>query len=130
MTTFKAIAALVLTTSAIHASPAYAASAVAGKWDIVAEAQGMQFKSTLTIAEAPGGYTVEIVDVPSDGGFPPMQGTISDVSVNGSEITFKRNITGDFALTLNYKLTATGDTLAGEASSDFGPSTVKGTRAK
>lgn len=129
MSRLARFAAAAFVSAAIYASPAYAAD-MAGKWDLVAEAQGMQFKSTMTVTENAGAYAVDIVDAPMEGGFGPMTGTITDIAVNGNELSFKRNITGDFALTLNYKLTLDGDTLKGEASSDFGPSTVTGTRAK
>lgn len=129
MSKFARFAATAFVAAAIHCSPAYAAG-VAGKWDIVAEAQGQQFKSTLTVTEAAGAYAVEVADVPTEGGFPPMASTTSDIVVNGNELSFKRNITGDFAFTLNYKLTVDGDTLKGEATSDFGPAPITGTRAK
>jgi len=129
MSRFTRFAATAFVAAAIYAAPAYAAG-VAGKWDIVAEAQGQQFKSTLTVTEAAGAYTVEVVDVPAEGGFPPMASTTSDIVVNGNELAFKRNITGDFAFTLNYKLTVDGDTMKGEANSDFGPAPITGTRAK
>jgi hypothetical protein len=129
MSKFTRFAAAALVTAAVYASPAYAAD-LAGKWDLVAEAQGQQFKATMTVTENAGAYAVEIVDAPMEGGFGPMTGTISDIAVNGNELSFKRNITGDFAFTLTYKLTVDGDALKGEAASDFGPSTVTGTRAK
>ena len=129
MSNFTRFAAAALAATVLVGSPAYAAD-VSGKWDLVADAQGMQFKSTMTVTENAGAYAIDIVDAPMEGGFGPMTGTISDIAVNGNELSFKRNITGDFAFTISYKLTVDGDTLKGEAGSDFGPSTVTGTRAK
>jgi hypothetical protein len=129
MSRFTRFAAAAIVATALYSTAAYAAG-VAGKWDLVAEAQGQQFKATMTVTENAGAYAVEIVDAPSEGGFGPLTGTITDVAVSGNELSFKRNITGDFAFTLNYKLTVDGDTLKGEAGSDFGPSTVTGTRTK
>ncbi|MBS1239610.1 MAG: hypothetical protein H6R45_316 [Proteobacteria bacterium] len=135
MTRFTRFAAVALAGAAFISTAAYAASEAAGKWDLVADVQGQQLKSTMTVAEAAGGYTVDIVDVApeggGDGGFGPMTSTISEVAVDGSVLTFKRHLSSDaFQVDLTYKLTATGDSLAGEASSDFGPTAITGTRAK
>lgn len=118
----------------VLASPAYAAG-VEGTWNLVAATQMGEFKSTMTVAENGGGYTVEIVDTPPEGGagggdFGPMESTISDVSVNGSELSFTRSLSGAFAMVLNYKLTTDGDSIKGEAGSDFGPTPITGTRAE
>ena len=134
MTRFVRFAAVALATSALYAAPSFAASAVDGKWNLVADTQMGQMKSTLTVAEAGGAATVEMVDVAPEGGdaggMGPMKSTISDVKLDGSVLTFKRHLASDqFNIDLTYKLTVTGDALAGEAASDFGPTPITGTRA-
>ena len=133
MTRFVRFAAVALTASALYASPSYAASDVAGKWNIVADAQGQQFKSTMTVADNGGGaYTVDVQpEAGADGGPPPMKSTVSEAKVEGEVLNFKQHIDSDqFKLDLTYKLTVAGNTLAGEANSDFGPTAITGTRAQ
>ncbi len=97
-------------------------------------------KSTMTVAEAGGAYTVDITDVPPEappgGGdgapaFGPMKSTISDVAVDGSVLTFKRHLASDqFNIDLTYKATVTGNTLTATAGSEYGDTPVTGTRAQ
>ena len=54
MTRFVRFAAVTLAASALYATPSFAASAVDGKWNLVADTQMGQMKSTLTVAEAGG----------------------------------------------------------------------------
>jgi hypothetical protein len=94
-------------------------------------------KSTMTVSESGGAYTVEIADAPPEGGgaaggppMGPMESSISDVAVDGSKITFKRSLKSDqFTIDLNYELTADGDSISGKAGSDFGDSAITGTRS-
>jgi hypothetical protein len=135
MSLFTRFVAAALVGSAFAATPAYA-SDVAGKWNIVAATQMGEFKATMTVAEADGAFTVAIEDIPPEGGaggggdLGAMESTISDVAVNGQELSFTRSLTGAFAMVLSYKLTVDGDTMTGEAGSDFGPTPITGTRAE
>jgi hypothetical protein len=131
---FKTIrfAALVAGAS-MMASPALAQSSpVLGTWATAIDLQGTKLESTWIVAEANGAYTVEIKDgampgAPADA--PPPPSTISDVVVDGAKLTFKRAITLEQGpINLAYTTTVTGDTLAGEIVSDFGPIAVTGTR--
>lgn len=116
------------------AAPALAAdSPVVGTWATVAETEMGNFEATMTVAEAGGGYTVEMVDAPMTGpdgsAAPAMASTISDVKVEGSKFAFKRTI--DFqgqGMVLSYEGAVDGDTLTASANSDFGAVPVKGTR--
>lgn len=136
MIRFKHFAGAAALFAAAYSMPALAQSSPAvGKWDIAASTQMGEFKSTMTVAEANGAYTVDIVDVPMEApaGAPAMgemTSTVSNVAVSGSELTFKRSLSGAMSMDLNYKLTVEGDTLKGEAGSDFGPTAITGTRAK
>lgn len=132
MTRFVRFAAVALAGAALYAAPSLAAEGAAGKWNIVADAQGQEFKSNMTVTEAGGAYTVDVQPDPSggDGGLGPMKSTVSDVKVEGAVLSFKQHLASDaFNIDLTYKLTVSGDTLAGEANSDFGPTAIKGTRA-
>ena len=133
-TAFAALAAAAATV----AVPAFAASPVVGTWDTAVQVQDNTIKSTVTIAEAGGGYTVDIKDGPMPGapGGPegaaaaPMPSQISDIAVNGSTVTFKRHLTTpQGAMDLGYTLTADGTKLSGMVKSDFGDIPVTGTRA-
>lgn len=136
MNRFKHFAGSIALLTAAFSVPALAQSSPAvGKWDIVAGTPMGEFKSTMTVAEANGAYTVDIVDVPMEApaGAPAMgdmTSTVSNVAVSGSDLTFKRSLSGAMSMDLNYKLTVDGDTLKGEAGSDFGPTAITGTRAK
>ena len=129
-------AGIAIACAALIAAPAAAQSSPAvGKWDIVAATQMGELKSTMTVTEANGAYSVDVVDAPMDApaGAPAMgemTSTISDVAVNGPELTFTRSLSGAMAMKLSYKLTVEGDTLKGEAGSDFGPTAITGTRAQ
>ena len=131
MTRFVRFATVALAGAALYATPSLAADAAIGKWDIVADAQGQQFKSAMTVADAGGGaYTVD-VEPQGESPMGPMKSTVSDVKVESGVVTFKQHLASDqFNMDLTYKLTVAGDTLSGEASSDFGPTPITGTRAK
>jgi hypothetical protein len=132
---FKTIrfAALVAAAS-LMAVPAYAQSSPAiGAWDTEAVTDFGTFKAELTIAQSGGGYTVAMVDAPQTGPdgqpAPTPASTISDVSVNGANFSFKRTI--DFqgqAIVLTYTGTVDGNAMTATANSDFGAIPVKGTR--
>ena len=132
-TTFAALAAAAATV----AVPAFAASPVVGTWDTAVQVQDNTIKSSVTIAEAGGGYTVDIKDGPMPGspggaGTPAaaMPSQISDIAVNGSTVTFTRHLTTpQGAMDLGYTLTADGTKLSGTVKSEFGDVPVTGTRA-
>ncbi|HSG33093.1 MAG TPA: hypothetical protein VLA37_01055 [Sphingomonadaceae bacterium] len=130
------ISAIALAGAALYASPAYA-SDVVGTWNLTAATQMGEFKSSLTVSETDGGYTVEMEDVPPEGGGaaggPPMEfdSSISDVAVEGNKLTFKRALSNpQFSMVLSYTLDAAGDAISGSANSDFGPTPITGTRAE
>lgn len=134
MSIYKRLGAVAVAGVVLFSGPAFAADAL-GTWNIVADTQMGQFQSTLTVAERDGGYVVEIADVPMEASagapaMPPMDSTISDVDVSGSQLNFKRSFTGAFAMALTYRLVVEGDTLKGEAASDFGPTAISGTRVQ
>lgn len=137
MTGFARIAAAAFAGAALFCTPAMAhASDVLGKWDLVADTQMGQMKSTMTVSEGDGGYQVVIEDAPMEGapaGGPEMQmeSSISDVVVEGSEFSFTRQLKSpQFTMDLAYSGSVEGDSLSGKAGSDFGDSTISGTRAK
>jgi hypothetical protein len=136
MPRFKSFAAVALVASALYSAPVTAQdSAIVGTWDLVAATQMGEMKSTMTVAEANGAYTVEIADAPPEvgaGGGPEMEfeSSISDIAVDGNAITFKRSLTNpQFSVDLSYELTADGDAVSGKAGSDFGDSAITGARA-
>lgn len=120
--------------AAFIAAPALAEdSPVLGSWDTAVESQMGKFEATMTVAEANDGYTVEIVDKPGKDAppGPPPESEISDVVVDGNNLTFKRKLMmgpGQEFL-LNYSATVEGDSLSGEAGSDFGAMKLTGTRS-
>jgi hypothetical protein len=60
---------------------------------------------------------------------PPPKSTISNVAVDGSTLTFDRELVmGDMTIKLSYKVTADGTTLTGQTHSDFGDIPITGTR--
>ena len=126
----KTVFAAVVASAAVMAAPAYAQSSpVLGSWDTEAVTDFGTFKATLTVTEANGAYAIEMKDVPGEGAPPPAASTISDVTVNGANFSFKRTI--DFQgqpIVLNYTGTVDGNALTATANSDFGSIPVKGTR--
>ena len=132
----KSVFAMLAAGAALVGSPALAASPVVGTWDTAIQVQDNTIKSTVTVAEAAGGYTVAIKDGPMPGapggdGAPaaPMPSQITDVAVNGSTVTFKRHLTTpQGAMDLGYTLTADGTKLSGTVKSDFGDIPVTGAK--
>ena len=54
-----------------------------------------------------------------------------EVKVDGEVLSFKQHLDSDqFKIDLTYTLTVSGNTLTGEANSDFGPTPITGTRAQ
>ena len=116
------------------AAPAFAASPVVGTWATEAKSDFGTFKSTWTVAEAGGGYTVNVADAPMEGGpgagGPPPTSTISDVNVDGNTLTFKRALViGDMTINLSYTVTVDGNAMTGMTHSDFGDIPITGSRS-
>ncbi|MEO6040423.1 MAG: hypothetical protein ABIP41_00815 [Croceibacterium sp.] len=116
------------------AVPALAASPVVGSWATEISVQDLKIAAVLTVAEAAGGYSVDIKDAPMPGapGGPEAQAMpskISDVAVDGAKLTFKRHLTTPQGeMDLAYALTAEGDTLSGQIDSSFGAIPLTGKR--
>ena len=130
---FKTIRfAAVAAAASLLAAPALAlaqSSPVVGVWNTEAVTDFGTFKAVMTVAEAGGAHTIEIQDVPQEGGPPPMASTISDVMVEGPKFAFKRKLAspqGEFVLT--YTGTVEGNALTADVGSDFGPLKMTGTR--
>ena len=126
---FAALAAA----ASLIAAPALAAdSPVLGTWATAVDVQGQKVTAEMTVAQAGDAYTVTIKDGPFPGApadAPAMPSSISDVTVDGAKLTFKRKLTtpqGEMNLT--YTATMNGDALTGEVNSDFGPIAMTGTR--
>jgi hypothetical protein len=127
-------AALAAAGALFAGTPAFAAdSAVAGTWATEAKSDFGTFKSTWTVADNNGTYTVDVKDAPMEGapggdGAPPKS-TISNVKVDGATLTFDRELVmGDMTIKLAYKVTADGNALTGQTHSDFGDIPITGTR--
>ena len=120
--------------ASLFAAPALAAdSPVVGVWNTEAVTDFGTFKSTMTVAEANGTYTVDIKDVPVEGAppAPPSPpGAITDVVVDGANISFKRKLTTPQGeLQMSYTGTVEGDKLTAEVDTgQFGKIPVTGTR--
>ena len=132
---FKTIRLATLAAAAsLIAAPALAADSPAvGTWNTEAVTDFGTFKATMTIAEADGGYTIDIKDVPLEGAppTPPSPpGAITDVVVDGAKFSFKRKLTtpqGEIMMT--YTGTVDGDKMTAEADiGEFGKIPVTGTR--
>jgi len=127
---FAVLAAL----ASLMAAPALAAgSPTVGTWNTEAVTDFGTFKATMTIAEADGGYTIDIKDVPLEGAppAPPSPpGAITDVVVEGSTFSFKRKLTTPQGeLTMTYTGNVDGDKMTAEADiGEFGKIPVTGTR--
>ncbi|MCL6251471.1 hypothetical protein M3P36_10515 [Altererythrobacter sp. KTW20L] len=80
--------------ASLVAMPALAQdSPVVGVWNTQAVTDFGTFASTVTVIEDEGGYLVTIEDAPAEG-MPPMEGSVSDVVVEGASFSFKRNLAG------------------------------------
>jgi hypothetical protein len=132
------VAALAAAGAMFAATPAFAAdSPVAGTWATEAKSDFGTFKSTWTVADNNGTYTVDVKDAPPEGGAgggdgappPPSKSTISNVAVDGNTLTFDRELVmGDMTIKLSYKVTADGNALTGTTHSDFGDIPITGTK--
>jgi hypothetical protein len=126
--------AIFAASASLIAAPALAADSPAiGTWNTEAVTDFGTFKATMTIAEADGGYTIDIKDVPLEGAppAPPSPpGAISDVVVDGAKFSFKRKLTTPQGeLTMTYTGTVDGDKMTAEADiGEFGKIPVTGTR--
>jgi len=106
-------------------------SPVVGKWATAVESDFGKFEAIMTVAQEGGAYSVDIQDVQPEGGQGPgpMPSKISDVVVDGSKFSFKRQLTTPQGeMSLNYTGSVEGDTLNGEVGSDFGSMKLAGTR--
>jgi hypothetical protein len=131
-------AALAAAGAMFAATPAFAAdSALAGTWATEAKSDFGTFKSTWTVADSNGTYTVDVKDAPPEGGAgggdgappAPSKSTISNVAVSGNTLTFDRELVmGDMTIKLSYKVTADGNALTGMTHSDFGDIPITGTK--
>lgn len=133
-------AALAAAGALFAATPAFAAdSPVAGTWATEAKSDFGTFKSTWTVANTNGTYTVDVKDAPpeagaggggGDGAPPaPSKSTISDVKVDGNKLTFKRELVmGDMTIDLNYDVTVDGSSMTGTTHSSFGDIPITGTK--
>jgi len=127
-----ALAVLAAGFSMMAAPVAAQGSPVLGTWATKVDVQGTMIESTMTVAQAGGGYSVEIKDGPMPGApadAPAMPSTISDVQVDGAKLAFKRKLTTPQGeMNLAYAGTATGNQFTGEIQSDFGAIPITGTR--
>jgi hypothetical protein len=118
--------------AALVSAPAFAASAVVGTWDTSISVQETKISAEVTVAEANGGYTVDIKDGAMPGAPPEaaaMPSKISEVAIEGDTLKFKRHLTTPQGeMDLAYSLTATGNNLTGTINSQFGDIPVTGTR--
>jgi len=125
-------AALVAGASLMSVPALAAGSPAVGTWATAVDVQGTKIESTLTIAEAGGGYSVDIKDGPMPGApadAPPMQSTISDVKVDGANFSFKRVIQfGDMPMELAYAGSVDGNNLTAQVNSPMGAIPLTGTR--
>ena len=132
MTRFRLFAAAAVAGSLAFAAPALAEdSPVLGTWATEAKTDFGTFKSNWTVAQADGAYTVEVVDAPMEGGpgGPPPESTISNVKVEANTLSFTRSLKMEQGpMDLKYTVTVDGATMTGQASSDFGPIPITGTR--
>lgn len=112
--------------------PALAQSSpVVGQWATAVESDFGKFEAVMTVAQEGSAYTVDIQDVQPEGaqGPGPTPGKISDVVIDGSKFSFKRQLTTPQGeMSLNYTGSVEGGTLNGEVGSDFGSMKLAGTR--
>lgn len=135
---FTALALGISLGASLIAAPATAQdSPVVGTWNTEAVTDFGTFAATMIVSEAEDGYAVEIIDqapeggAPAGGAAPAMESTISDVSVDGSEFSFKRSMTTpQGAMEISYTGNVEGDSMTASANTDFGAIPVTGTRAE
>src|SRR5690606_41326247 len=105
--------------------PALAQSSpVVGKWATAVESDFGKFEAVMTVAQEGSAYTVDIQDVQPESaqGPGPMPGKTSDVVIDGSKFSLKRQLTTPQGeLSLNYAGSVDGETLDRWVASDVGP---------
>ncbi|HSG56793.1 MAG TPA: hypothetical protein VLA45_15200 [Paracoccaceae bacterium] len=100
-----------------------------GVWNTQAVTDFGTFASTVTVIEDEGGYLVTSKDAAAEG-MPPMQGSVSDVVVDGPAFSFKRSLTlpqGPMELACSGSVE--GDSMTATVASPMGSIPVTGTRA-
>lgn len=120
MNTHSAIFAAVLS---LIVSPALAAGAVTGTWDIVEETPQGEMEGVLMIEESGSGHTgsINVAD---------QKNELQNVAVDGNEVTFDRTVeTPNGNLDLSYTGTVEGDKIEGTIDAgQFGEIPFEGTR--
>lgn len=120
-----AFAATLLSTPALAQE-----SPVLGTWNTQAVTDFGTFASTMTVMDDEGSYIVTMEDVPVEG-MPAMEGSISDVVVDGTSFSFKRSLTSPQGpMELAYTGSVEGDSLTATVTSPMGAIPVTGTRAQ
>ncbi len=120
-----ALAASLLSTPALAQE-----SPVLGTWNTQAVTDFGTFAATMTVMDDEGSYIVTMEDVPVEG-MPAMEGSISDVVVDGTSFSFKRSLTSPQGpMELAYTGNVEGDSLTATVTSPMGAIPVTGTRAQ
>jgi hypothetical protein len=120
-----ALAASLLSTPALAQE-----SPVLGTWNTQAVTDFGTFAATMTVMDDEGSYIVTMEDVPVEG-MPAMEGSISDVVVDGTSFSFKRSLTSPQGpMELAYAGSVEGDSLTATVTSPMGAIPVTGTRAQ
>lgn len=120
-----ALAATLLSTPALAQE-----SPVLGTWNTQAVTDFGTFAATMTVMDDEGSYIVTMEDVPVEG-MPAMEGSISDVVVDGTSFSFKRSLTSPQGpMELAYAGSVEGDSLTATVTSPMGAIPVTGTRAQ
>jgi hypothetical protein len=116
--------------ASLFATPAMAQdSPVLGTWNTQAVTDFGTFASTMTVLDDEGSYLVTMEDVPVEG-MPAMEGSVSDVVVDGASFTFTRSLTSpQGVMELAYSGTVDGDSMTATVTSPMGSIPVTGTRA-
>lgn len=109
-------------------------SPVVGTWNTEAVTDFGTFAAEMTVSETADGYAIEFVDAPMEGApadAPPMDSTISDIEIDGTDFSFKRSLTTPQGpMDLNYTGSVDGDSLTATVGSNMGEMPVTGTRAE
>jgi hypothetical protein len=124
----RSVAFSILAAASLGGSALAQSSPVIGAWDTTLQTPGGVFSATMTFAEAEGGYTVEIDDVPYPG-YEPVENGIGDIVVEGDSFSFKRTMNSpEGPFDISYTGAVDGDSLTGEATSVYGPMPISGMR--